>query len=441
VAVSKVKLSYKQTIAWRALVEENAYEEVFMGGAAGPGKTWLGCLWQIYSRINFEDTRGFMGRLTRKQLYDTTLETFFKVARDIYNLEQDKDFFFRSQDGRINFSNGSFIYLQEMRQKPSDRDFHRFGSLELTDAFVDEAPEISETALEILMSRIRHNLINDMPKTLAAGNPANNWAKLRWISDEYGNPVKLKNHQLVVRALLHDNPDKEFRKTYLRNLKKLPSYQRARLLDGNWDIVENEQPFFTEFKRSEHTTTGLEDDKISPLWISFDFNVDPTVCIVAQIQHNTPVVIAEHLVTSEGTHGLCQKLKHYKNRRGAIYITGDFSGNTRHTSANQTDYQIIKRELRIPSSHFKNTSTANKDHKFSRDLCNYVFMSARPLINDSCLGLISDLENAQAKDDGKLRKDRDTFKMDLCDAFRYLCDAWFPKGMKDVDKLTFKQLD
>ena len=117
---------------------------------------------------------------------------------------------------------------------------------------------------------------------------------------------------------------------------------------------------------------------VQPLWLAFDFNYSPTVCIVGQkIEKKIAdgggcFIYAEHSVEG-GTETLCADLKRYKQRKGAIYIAGDFSGNTRHTSAANTDYEIIQKELDIPWSFFRDTDVPNKDHKYSRDLCNYFF--------------------------------------------------------------------
>lgn len=180
-------------------------------------------------------------------------------------------------------------------------------------------------------------------------------------------------------------------------------------------------------------------NEVRPLWLAFDFNYSPTVCIVSQ-KIDKPrsagggcFFYAEHSVEG-GTERLCKDLKRYKKRKGSIYVAGDFSGNTRHTSAQNTDYDIISKELGLPQNFFKETDVPNKDHVYSRDLCNYFFKHVHVRISArGCPLLIEDLEIAQCDDKGKLKKDRETFCMDLADAFRYQIDAWFPGGISDID--------
>ena len=441
--LKEISLSAKQTEAWDLLLEKNGIEEVFLGGAAGPGKTWLGCLWQITQRLRYPGTRGGIGRKTLKSIKDTTLMSFFEVA-GMLGLAPGKDFNYNQQLNRITFDNGSLIYLVEMAHKPTDPDYHRFGSLELTDFFGDETPECPEKAVDIISSRIRYKLINGEAKALFCGNPAPNWSKLRWISDKHNKIVRLKDHQAVIRAVLSDNPDPEFREAYRKRLLRLPAYQRARLLDGNWEVMENDQPFFN-FDPSRHVNfvdaPRLAASRMDPLWFGFDFNVDPTVALVAQ-KINRPAIkggglrfFREHTIVG-GTEALCNDLliTGYKKRAGPLFIAGDFSGNTRNTAAKNTDYEIIAKRLMLPQSSFKDTRVANKDHVYSRGLCQYVLMHVPCQFEQGTNPqLIIDLGSAQATDDGKLRKDRDSFKMDHADAFRYLIDAWFPGGIEDVD--------
>jgi hypothetical protein len=47
-----MKLNKKQTIALDYL-EDNITEEVLFGGAAGPGKSLLGCYWQLKNRLKY----------------------------------------------------------------------------------------------------------------------------------------------------------------------------------------------------------------------------------------------------------------------------------------------------------------------------------------------------------------------------------------------------
>ena len=70
----RLELSTKQTEAWQALDHPDVLE-VFAGGGAGGGKSYLGCAHQIARRATYAGTRGFIGRESFTGLRDSTLKT------------------------------------------------------------------------------------------------------------------------------------------------------------------------------------------------------------------------------------------------------------------------------------------------------------------------------------------------------------------------------
>lgn len=141
-----MKLTRKQTIAIDFL-DDDITEELYYGGAAGGGKTDLGCYWQIKRRLKYPGTRGLIGRSSLKTLKETTLQTFFERAKKQniingvhYQITSAQD---KAYPNCILFYNGSVIYLRDLFAYPSDPDFDELGSLDLTDCFVDESPQIT----------------------------------------------------------------------------------------------------------------------------------------------------------------------------------------------------------------------------------------------------------------------------------------------------------
>jgi phage terminase large subunit len=173
-------LTKKQTKAIDILDDDETTELLF-GGGAGGGKTALGCYWQIKRRLKYPETRGLIGRSSLKTLRDTTLQTFFEIAKN-QNLKRGLHFDLTSAQDKerpncIVFFNGSFIYLRDLFLYPSDPEFDDLGSLEITDAFIDEISQVSQKAKDTVKTRIRYKLsdYNLIPKSLYATNPAKNW--------------------------------------------------------------------------------------------------------------------------------------------------------------------------------------------------------------------------------------------------------------------------
>ena len=170
-----MKLNKKQTQALDYL-EDNKTTELEYGGAAGGGKSVLGCYWQIKRRIKYPGTRGLIGRASLKTLKDTTLNTFFEVA-SMQGIQNGRHFRYNQQSNIISFYNGSLIFLKDLFQYPSDPNFDELGSLEITDAFVDENNQTTQKANNIVKSRMRYKLdeFGLIPKLLGTCNPSKGW--------------------------------------------------------------------------------------------------------------------------------------------------------------------------------------------------------------------------------------------------------------------------
>ena len=168
-------LTNKQKETLKILMNHtNGVNEVLYGGAAGGGKSFLGCLWIIICCLKYPQSRWLIGRAKLATLRKTTLKTFFEVAASL-GLKEGEHYKFNQVQNEIRFFNGSEIILKDLFSYPADPDFDSLGSLEIAGAFIDEANQISEKAKNIVMSRIRHKLdsFGISPKLLMSCNPIN----------------------------------------------------------------------------------------------------------------------------------------------------------------------------------------------------------------------------------------------------------------------------
>lgn len=235
-----MKLTLKQTKALD-LLEDQETTELLFGGGAGGGKSSFGCYWQLKRRLKYPGTRGLLGRAKLKVLKDTTLKTFVEVAEKQgviqgvhYKITSSHDV---QNPNCIVFFNTSIIYLRDLFLYPSDPEFDDLGSLEITDAFIDEANQIVEKAKGIVKSRIRFKLDENglIPKLLMSCNPAKNWT-YRQFYKAWKNKT-LPKFRKFVQSLLGDNPF--ISKHYRDNLLTLSKNSRERLLNGNWEYDDD----------------------------------------------------------------------------------------------------------------------------------------------------------------------------------------------------------
>lgn len=228
-------LNAKQTIAFKSLNDRNI-TEVCYGGGAGSGKSMLGCAWILGLAINNPGTRYLIGRHQLNVLKTTTLKTLLEILQQKWKVNP-KFYKFNQQDFILTFANGSEILFKELAHKQSDSDYSRFGGLELTAAFIDEANQISFQAYNIIKSRIRYKLseFNLTPKILITCNPNRGW-----IYENFFRPYEnnsLPSDRVFIPALVQDNPDID--SSYIPTLEKLDEISKQRLLYGNWNFTDD----------------------------------------------------------------------------------------------------------------------------------------------------------------------------------------------------------
>ena len=256
--------------------------EVLFGGAAGGGKSWVGCSWLILMALKYPKTRYLMGRSKLDSLKKTTFNTFLEVC-ETWNLKAGKHYNFNGGSNIITFYNKSEIILKDLFLYPSDRNFDNLGSLEITGAFIDEANQITEKAKNIVASRMRFKLddYNIIPKLLMTCNPAKNW-----VYTQYYRPAKegkQKPHRKFIQSLVDDN--QYISKFYKTQLETLDELSKQRLLFGNWEYDASKDNLIEyDAILNMFSQKGVEGQK----YISCDvarFGSDKTVIILWQGLH------------------------------------------------------------------------------------------------------------------------------------------------------------
>lgn len=418
----KIRLSPKQERAWLDL-DDPTVVEVFAGGGAGGGKSLLGCTRQIYRRLSYPGTRGFIGRESYTGLRDSTMNTYFALVQAM-GYRSGEHYTYNAQEHTVFWANGSEQHFRHMAYMPSDPDYNRFGSTEYTDAFVDEAPEVEARACQVLLSRLRymHAEHGITPEILYTGNPGESWIKDQFVMDAQGKMINLPAHRRRVLFTIDDNPDEELRDRYKATLGYLDAYDRARLLHGDWSALPNViRPFAFAFDRNRHVKPFTIDQR-SPVWVWVDFNLDPFTALIAQQQGHTYGVGAEIAVPSGTMQELAQRIKAIAPNVFMHKYTGDRSGANRRIGNKSTAsmWDDLLEELGAREAQLE--LPPNPTHKKSREDTNYALHHLDIAIDPSCTGLIYDLERVEVDNDLSIIKSDRTQasqRADLLDCFRY----------------------
>jgi len=224
---------YKKQFQALQLLRDNVTNEVLYWGWARWAKSYLGCAWVIINAYSMPWSAWLIGRNELKRLKATTLITFYEVANS-FNLKQWQDFNYNAQDSIITFKNGSMVFLIDLSYMPSDPNYDRLWSYGITYAFIDEAQEISEQAINVLKgrySKLQWEGWKTIPKSLYTCNPAKNW-----IYREFYLPYKngtIRSDRAFVPSLVTDNPS--IAPEYIENLRKADNVTVQRLLYWNFE--------------------------------------------------------------------------------------------------------------------------------------------------------------------------------------------------------------
>jgi len=422
----------------------------------------LGCDWQIYRRLMYPGTRGLIGRKQFTDLMTTTWKTFQERWEEVWKFNEMGVTWRKGGENEIFWSNGSETILKALSYQPSNPNAHNFGSLELTDVFIDESPEVEQHIVDIVNSRIRYKLDkvpHGIPKMLITGNPDPGWTKARYIKDDKGNPVVLRDYQAVVRSLLRDNPDPVFREAYRKQLEKLPLFERQRLLYGDYDAISRTgNEAYYSFNQDFHVRKLQYDPAIPVMHLTFDQNVVPYItllvaqCVYEQRESGQVLkikILKEYCLKHprSTTQSLCEAfLIDWPTVQG-IYIYGDASGNKRDTRAAKSDYEIAANVLRskISSKSMRVQKSNPEIRKRVLFLC-AIFEGKIPgveiEVDADCYNLIQDLQHVKTDANGGKLKEKVTVNGvnyekygHTSDALEYLVTTVLQSVFKNFEKL------
>lgn len=197
-------------------------------------------------------------------------------------------------------------------------------------------------------------------------------------------------------------------------------YFRCEILAEDVDL--SMRPFAYAFDANRHVE-GCGFVPQLELCLSFDFNVDPITCIVAQ--HNGIgsgiKILKEYRLENSDIYELCARIKS-DYPKALMLVTGDATGQARSalTRGNINYYQVIKQELGLGQGQMRQPAI-NPAHKDVRVLINSLLSNTDIVIDPSCKYLIQDLKYVEANDEGGLDKSKEQTAAKI----GHLFQAWY----------------
>lgn len=211
--------------------------EIVYGGSKGSAKSFTGCKLIFHDALVYDGTFYFIARKKLNDLRKFTIPSIYECFED-WGLKVSDYMTYNGQDSFFQLTNGSRVYLLDAAYMPSDPLYQRFGSMQFTRGWIEEAGEFEEAAKSNLAASIGRWL-NDkyklVPKLLQTCNPSKNYLYLDYKANKEG---KLERYKKFIQALPTDN--KCLPKGYLENLNRvLSKSQKERLLYGNWEYDDD----------------------------------------------------------------------------------------------------------------------------------------------------------------------------------------------------------
>lgn len=244
------------------LLTDLTHTQILYGGGARGGKSYLGCSWIISQALAKPGSRWLIGRMDLIALKQTTLQTFKTVWRKMGFSWDDARY--NDNLGMFTLPNGSIVYFKHLKLLPTDPEFDRLGSLDLTGFFIDEAQEVRWKAVSVLMGRLSLTRRDEdgvkwetVPKAFFTCNPHKGWVRSLFVQPH--KERRLEPYRAFVKALVTDNP--EVPPEYVQAiLNSGDTVTIERLLYGNFDWAESDgalfQPDVLEDLFRNHAPTG-----------------------------------------------------------------------------------------------------------------------------------------------------------------------------------------
>jgi phage terminase large subunit len=149
----EITLSRKQQTAFQILDDPSVVEVTF-GGGAGGGKSRLVCTWSSIQCRRYPGIRIGLGRKEVSNLRKTTAQTFLGEVHPVFGIKDGRDFRYAPLvDPGIYYANTSQVLFTDLAPAPSDPNYDRLGSLNLTHVIIEEAGEVVREAAKVFTSR------------------------------------------------------------------------------------------------------------------------------------------------------------------------------------------------------------------------------------------------------------------------------------------------
>ncbi|MHA1558923.1 MAG: phage terminase large subunit [Alphaproteobacteria bacterium] len=217
---------------------DNDIEDIVYGGSKGSAKSFTGCSLIFGDALIYPETHYFIARKKLTDLRKFTIPSIYEVFK-FWGLDPKTYMKYNGMDNYFHLHNDSKVFLIDAKYLPSDPTYSRFGSMQMTRGWIEEAGEFERASMEnlkISIGRWKNEEYGINGKMLQTCNPAKNYLyKDYYKKNKTGT---LEEYKRFIQALPTDN--KRLVDSYLEMLNRtLSKKEKERLLFGNWEYDDD----------------------------------------------------------------------------------------------------------------------------------------------------------------------------------------------------------
>jgi len=380
----------------------------FLCGGYGSGKTVAFVVLSIRQCLMNPGYRILLAEPTYPMIRDVLQPCFEDVVR---KLGFSYEYIATEMKYRVKWDEGWCDVLMR-----SAENFQRWAGLNLAAGGIDEADQLrDDRPWKMLLSRLRDG---NTLTAFGSGTPEGFRFVYKYWHDDPGPGYELIKGKTTDNVMLPEEFIESLKQNYDETL--LRAY-----LNGEFVNLQSGATYYN-FDRSNNVRQNTYNPAL-PVRCGIDFNVSPMACSLFHISKgNKPElqVFAEiELHHSGGSEIITERMvKEIKDRypRQKYIAYPDPAGGSRHTSALHSDHDILRRsgfEVRVKQKAPRVVDSVNAVNK----LC-----EKNLIIDPSCKGLITDLEQTANKPGTRDIDKSDKERTHFSDGLRYAIDFEYP---------------
>lgn len=339
---------------------------VLFCGGLGSGKTHGGAVWAMFMALKYPGVKGIITANSYSQLKKATLSKFFEILR-----ENHIPFTYKTNESVIEIDHGAGtteVYAISAEKYDLAR------GIEVGWIWSDECAFYRKEAFDVFIGRIRDPKGPSQWKGTTTPNGFN------WLYESFVESPLENSH--IITGRTKDNLG-NLSSNYYKVLSTQYSSKLAQQeLEGEFVNLTSGKVYYS-FDRRKHVQSVDIDDRW--IWLGLDFNVHP-LCGLFAYHRGDKIYVTEELYQKDSNTFKASKeiLARHPNKQ--ITVVADESGSKRKTSANETDYEILRR-ANLHVVQFRNPRVKDRYNNLNR-----LLEAGQIIIDPKCKKLIEDLE-------------------------------------------------